>query len=100
MTYGFDIPHRKLNYSMRHVNPTTAKFDNVVEVAEVARFHAHEVSIVIIHNLSLTYIVPRSIGLGEACGCCSKRTQSFLIFVSWPGSSAAYCRHNPITVFG
>jgi len=62
---------------MRHVNPATVKFDDAVEVVEVARFHAHEFSIVIIHILALTYIVLRSIGVGEACSCCGRRTRNF-----------------------
>jgi len=60
-------------YSMRRVNPATTKFDVAVEVVEVARFHAHEVSIAIVYNLALTYIVPRSIGMEEARSCCGRR---------------------------
>ena len=64
--------HLQLEYSMRRVNPATTKFDVAVEVVEVARFHAHEVSIVIVYNLALAYIVLRSIGMGEACSCCGR----------------------------
>ena len=84
--------HLQLEYSMRRVNPATTKFDVAVEVVEVARFHAHEVSIVIVYNLALAYIIPGAIGMGEGCSCCGRRTRGF--FVWWPRLCAAYCTSN------
>ena len=67
-------------FYLTHSIPFQVLLDDAVEVAEVARFHAPEVSIVIMHNLALTYIVPRSIGVEDACGCCGRRTRNFFNF--------------------